>query len=86
MSAMRRSCRCFLLFTCWLVFVTPLREQEMSRPFTVVFYLPEFRCYCNLSVNVSDISEISGKHPAEVRRKDVIWGQKVFATSARHSI
>ena len=93
---MRRPCRCSLLFTCWLVFVTPLRDQERSRPFTVVFYLPELKCYCNFLMNVSgeftiDQIKIShmwngGKHPPEVGRKDVIWRQNFFAASARRSI
>lgn len=95
-SAMRRPCRCSLLFTFWLVFVSPLRDQERSRPFTVVFYLPELRCHCNFSVNVSgeftiDQIKISHmwngvKNPPEVGRKDVIWRQKFFVTSARHLI
>ena len=95
-SAMRRPCRCSLLFTCWLVFVTPLRDQERSRPFTVVFYLPELKCYCNFLMNVSgeftiDQIKIShmwngGKHPPKVGRKDVIWRQNFFAASARRSI
>lgn len=93
---MRRPCRCSLLFTCWIVFVTPLIYQERSRLFTVVFYLPELRCYCNFLVNVSgefttDQIKIShmwngGKHPPEVGRKDVIWRQNFFAASARRSI